>query len=247
MTVSTIVSGAAAVAGIATTISIVTVVYLVNDINSFYDEAIEELSQFKDYANSAWQEMRPSPSEAFGYDRLISRSRRQVPDFCNCGTQARNCPIGPPGPPGLQGFPGEPGPQGIPGKRGYDGIAISGGGGPVGCIPCPVGPPGAPGTDGLEGPKGLDGGPGPEPMAGPPGGPGLPGKQGPQGADGAPGVGGPAGVPGADAAYCPCPARTSLLGGAKALAAPQLKSNPKPMQSATVRSGDVVRSSDTVR
>ncbi|WKX88539.1 hypothetical protein Q1695_008294 [Nippostrongylus brasiliensis] len=47
MTVSTVASGVAAVAAIATTVSVITVVYLVNDINNFYDEAIEELTQFK--------------------------------------------------------------------------------------------------------------------------------------------------------------------------------------------------------
>lgn len=292
------VSCVAGVTAVATTLSVVTVVFLVNDINNFYDDAIGELEEFKvfiqhclslsvvanlvyvkDLANSAWYEMRSNPADVLRQARSIARPRRQFPEHCNCAPQASNCPAGPPGPPGGKGEDGEPGPPGNPGKRGNDGISVSGGGGAGGCIKCPIGPPGpagpegppgpagqdgspgkdatgyvaslpgppgppgdagAPGTNGEPGPpggpgadgtvgKGLpgpagqagpqgppgpagaDGGVGGEPNPGPPGPAGLPGNPGPAGSDGPPGEPGVAGEPGSDAAYCPCPPRTSVL------------------------------------
>ncbi|VDL83160.1 unnamed protein product, partial [Nippostrongylus brasiliensis] len=41
---------------------------------------------------------------------------------------------------------------------------------------------------------------------------GPPGQPGAHGADGTPGIPGAGGLPGADAAYCPCPARTYPMG-----------------------------------
>ncbi|VDN06145.1 unnamed protein product [Thelazia callipaeda] len=100
------------------------------------------------------------------------------------GNQGQCGPRGPIGPPGLRGSPsviiyGRPGPQGPPGLEG------------------PVGPPG---EDGFPGPPGEVGAPGKQ---GPPGFPGSPGE------DGLPGKPGESGPPGTDAAYCPCPPRTS--------------------------------------
>ncbi|VDK63169.1 unnamed protein product, partial [Cylicostephanus goldi] len=124
MGTQTIVTGVAGLMATATAFSILIVLYLVNDINSFYDEAVEELSDFKDMANSAWYEMRPPYSRdkrsVFG----ISRQRRQWPAHCNCGPAPTSCPQGPQGPPGPPGEDGEPGPPGLPGKRGPDGIGI---------------------------------------------------------------------------------------------------------------------------
>ncbi|VDL83161.1 unnamed protein product [Nippostrongylus brasiliensis] len=127
------------------------VAYLVNDINTFYDDAIGELADFKDIANSAWYEMRTTPTETLRQERSIGisyRRRRQFPGFCNCGEQSRSCPVGPPGPPGPQGLPGEMGLPGKNGRNGYDGIAIFGGQG--------AGFDGSPGVPGFSGAPGMD-------------------------------------------------------------------------------------------
>ncbi|RCN24661.1 nematode cuticle collagen domain protein, partial [Ancylostoma caninum] len=85
MTTTAIVTGVAGITAVATVFSIITVLYLVNDINSFYEDAIEELLDFKEMANSAWHEMRPTYQDMrekraviFG----ISRQRRQFPPHC---------------------------------------------------------------------------------------------------------------------------------------------------------------------
>ncbi|VDL66370.1 unnamed protein product, partial [Nippostrongylus brasiliensis] len=160
MTLTTVLSTVAAATATVTTLSIIVVAYLVHDINNFYDESIVELQDFKDLANSAWHEMRPTTDEVIRHERAVFHRRRQFPDACNCGPRSRNCPRGPPGPPGLQGSPGMRGVVGKPGQRGHDGIAISGGGGAGGCVKCPMGPPGPAGALGLPGPKGEDGSPG---------------------------------------------------------------------------------------
>ncbi|CAK5126320.1 unnamed protein product [Meloidogyne enterolobii] len=148
--------------------------------------------------------------------------------------ECQRCPAGPPGLPGKQGPPGHagrPGPHGPPGK--------SSGVGPPGAVG-PRGPPGSPGKPGgigsrgppgrsgvirstVPGPKGPPGAPG---LSGKPGSPGQPGKHGPQGTPGAlgppgaigkpgfPGKQGPSGAPGqhgADAQYCPCPPRSTVV------------------------------------
>ncbi|EYC16440.1 hypothetical protein Y032_0033g2663 [Ancylostoma ceylanicum] len=181
MSTTNIATGIAGMTAVGTLFSILAVLYLFNDINNFYYDAIEELSDFRDLANSAWHEMRPSYEQVrdrraavFG----ISRQRRQFtyPPHCNCGPSPLNCPPGPPGPPGEPGIPGQDGKPGLPGKRGHDGIKIGGGSGPAGCIPCPVGPPGPPGNDGPPGPAGPMGPPGQAARGGgqgPPGPPGL--------------------------------------------------------------------------
>ncbi|WKX88536.1 hypothetical protein Q1695_008291 [Nippostrongylus brasiliensis] len=144
------------------------------------------------------------------------------------------CPVGPPGPPGEIGPEGLPGVDGIPGVNGPDGafgrpgpVGPIGDKGPEG-VPGPDGVPGVvgkpahygiglPGPIGQEGPVGAPGVPGPrgsDAVQGPPGeiGPeGLNGNPGAPGTDGVPGRRGPVGVPGKDAAYCPCPLRSSDL------------------------------------
>uniref|UniRef100_A0A0R3S5B0 Col_cuticle_N domain-containing protein n=1 Tax=Elaeophora elaphi TaxID=1147741 RepID=A0A0R3S5B0_9BILA len=142
------------------------------------------------------------------------------------------CPPGPPGPPGLTGQPGQPGPPGMPGRSSTDGGVGQPG---LPGQPGDAGRPGAPGKEGLPGTPGMPGvqgrgAPGPKgapgpigPMGspgepgeiagpgpiGPPGPPGPHGQPGTAGTPGQPGEPGASGVPGGDAAYCPCPPRSS--------------------------------------
>ncbi|VDK53092.1 unnamed protein product, partial [Cylicostephanus goldi] len=165
-----IATGIVGFTSITTILSVILIGYLIVDINNFYDDAIEELSDFREMANYAWKEMRPWYVSRRERRRVLSgmtgsiekenaiidsaRSRRQWPAHCNCGPVSKNCPPGPPGPPGPKGPDGEPGLPGLPGQRGVDGIQISFGGGAGGCIKCPMGPPGPPGQDGPMGPPG---------------------------------------------------------------------------------------------
>ncbi|VDM63808.1 unnamed protein product [Angiostrongylus costaricensis] len=74
------------------------------------------------------------------------------------------------------------------------------------------GPPGPPGSPGPPGDSGLPEGDAyvqPPSEPGPPGPPGPPGKDGIPGGIGIPGPQGTEGQPGPDAAYCPCPSRTT--------------------------------------
>ncbi|VDO75998.1 unnamed protein product [Heligmosomoides polygyrus] len=200
MSTAAVATSLAVLIAFGTTVSIIFIAYLANDISSFYQETFEELTEFKDLANTAWHRMKPSPFESLRTRRGISlgRRRRQL-DECNCGQQQRNCPQGPPG---VTGPPGEPGADGTPGengKRGYDGVVISAGGGPLGCVKCPIGPPGPPGPDGPPGPPGIDGEPGAPAANGKSGRPGLPGATGDEGAPGMTGPDGPPGTPGKSA------------------------------------------------
>ncbi|CAD5208069.1 unnamed protein product [Bursaphelenchus xylophilus] len=120
---------------------------------------------------------------------------------------------GVPGPPGNNGNPGAAGPpgdtgstgeRGDPGEAGHDGddgITVIRRAGPKG----EPGAPGRPGRRGVVGPDGEDGAPGPRGPIGPVG---LPGPAGSPARRGAPGN---AGIPGSDAAYCPCPPRSSAF------------------------------------
>ncbi|VDM09492.1 unnamed protein product [Wuchereria bancrofti] len=144
------------------------------------------------------------------------------------------CPAGPEGPPGEPGPMGEEGPPGMPGKPGSDGNpTMAGERGPIGeqglpGPPGPIGPPGKmgesmlvmygtpgpkgpPGPEGPIGPPGEDGEPGLEGDRGLAGEQGPPGTSGPPGQEGLPGEPGEPGTPGVDAAYCPCPQRTSYV------------------------------------
>ncbi|MCP9258410.1 Nematode cuticle collagen domain protein [Dirofilaria immitis] len=141
------------------------------------------------------------------------------------------CPPGPVGPPGPIGQAGPPGPDGLPGAPGDTSVGQPGPPGEPGDVGAPglpgkEGLPGAPGSPGVQvhstpGPKGEPGPMGPAGEPGPPGenagvGPmGPPGPAGPQGEPGSAGIPGQAGepggpgVPGGDAAYCPCPPRST--------------------------------------
>ncbi|KAE9554612.1 hypothetical protein FO519_002172 [Halicephalobus sp. NKZ332] len=155
--------------------------------------------------------------------------------YCDVPGDCIKCPVGLPGPPGPDGPPGPPGPNGQPGQPGRDLSKTRGPPGPPG----PVGDPGIPGAEGrpgIPGPKGRDivvqkglpGKPGLPGKIGPPGSPGKKGqagkpgiigkqgklgpsgKPGPRGSHGIAGIPGNHGVPGSDAAYCPCPPRSTM-------------------------------------
>ncbi|VDM98908.1 unnamed protein product [Thelazia callipaeda] len=146
------------------------------------------------------------------------------------------CPSGPPGEPGSVGPMGEPGPPGKPGQNGDPSSAgLPGQPGPPGDmgLPGPPGRAGEPGTPaimgrGQPGAKGLPGSIGAPGDAGAPGVPGSigpigpPGPEGPEGEPGIPGTPGVSGLPGqpglpgTDAAYCPCPPRSSKALGVNA-------------------------------
>uniref|UniRef100_A0A7E4VST7 Col_cuticle_N domain-containing protein n=1 Tax=Panagrellus redivivus TaxID=6233 RepID=A0A7E4VST7_PANRE len=117
------------------------------------------------------------------------------------GNQGGSGPPGPPGPAGDAGAPGQPGAPGSPGQPGADAERGTG-------APGPAGPSGNPGPSGPPGPNGQPGGPGQPGPAGPPGPAGNPGAP---GGDGQPGSPGGPGLPGSDAAYCPCPPRSSVF------------------------------------
>lgn len=115
------------------------VAFLVSDINSFYDDAMKDLSEFRDFSNAAWRDMMPTGHELLRIPRAVNRKRQAQ---CNCGPQPSSCPPGPPGPPGAPGDQGEDGHPGEPGKPGPSGTAVSIQQGQGECIKCPPGAPG---------------------------------------------------------------------------------------------------------
>ncbi|VDL69775.1 unnamed protein product [Nippostrongylus brasiliensis] len=115
-----IATGVAVSIALGTVVSLIYIVHIVNEIATFYDETFSELTEFKDLANSAWRQMKPSPRGFF--EQRSVRKRRQYDDDCKCGEQSATCQRGPPGAPGLPGETGEDGPPGVPGRDGYDGI-----------------------------------------------------------------------------------------------------------------------------
>uniref|UniRef100_A0A7E4ZYY9 Col_cuticle_N domain-containing protein n=1 Tax=Panagrellus redivivus TaxID=6233 RepID=A0A7E4ZYY9_PANRE len=117
------------------------------------------------------------------------------------GSPGRNGQPGPRGPPGDSGVPGPPGHPGTNGNIGHDSTRPIGKPGPKG----PAGRAGKPGTPGFAGQPGISGAPGPQGPEGPAG------KQGNPGSNGNPGAPGGPGLPGSDAAYCPCPPRSTVF------------------------------------
>uniref|UniRef100_A0A0M3I0M4 Col_cuticle_N domain-containing protein n=1 Tax=Ascaris lumbricoides TaxID=6252 RepID=A0A0M3I0M4_ASCLU len=179
--------------------SLVAVCIIYNDINSLYDDVMDEMGEFRIVADDTWQRilllhMNPTgKSDAPpSFASLFGRAKRQsFPERCHCGPSAEGCPAGPPGPRGDPGDKGPDGPDGKDGPPGVPGIST----GPVqqiptACIDCPPGPPGPPGPDGEPGE------PGPPGHVGPEGRPGRPGPPGPIGEPGEPGPPGPEGRPG---------------------------------------------------
>ncbi|VDL82512.1 unnamed protein product [Nippostrongylus brasiliensis] len=122
-------SGVAALAVIG---SIVSLVYMVNDINTFYNDAIHDLNEFKKVANSAWHKMTPHPAELTRERRSV-KTRRGAGPTCGCASGPNTCPPGPPGPPGNPGTAGQPGRDGNPGQPGGPGVP----GGDAAYCPCP--------------------------------------------------------------------------------------------------------------
>ncbi|VDL80598.1 unnamed protein product [Nippostrongylus brasiliensis] len=208
---------------------------LLHDIHVLHGNVTADLSDFKEIANQAWDEMLTSIAD-FDRQQKIEigttqgRQKRQDGSFasCNCGDQRHHCPAGPPGPEGEVGPPGQDGYHGPPGEPGVPGPSLGITLKSLGCTPCPAGPPGLKGPDGPIGDRGPDGSPGPQGpagLSGPPGkggdhggmgvdgvvGPvGLPGKPGAPGVPGKAGIQGKAGTPGTDGAYCACPPRASF-------------------------------------
>ena len=74
---------------------------MINDINSFYEDSMRELTEWKDVSNAAWRGMMPSGLDMLRVPRAAVHRKRQ--SQCNCGAQPNNCPAGPPGPPGAPG------------------------------------------------------------------------------------------------------------------------------------------------
>ncbi|KAK6014485.1 nematode cuticle collagen domain protein [Ostertagia ostertagi] len=215
-TAVTIVSGFTALAVIG---SIAGIVYIVNDLNSFYDDAIEDLTSFKVVADEAWNKMLPNPADLAREKRAPTKARADGEPGIDGkpGLKGLNpgdgkgyvgcvpCPPGEAGQPGADGPPGPAGPDGNPGAPGNGGTYAESG---------PPGPPGDSGNPGSDGQPGSPGRPGAAGFTGrgkpgPPGRPGLPGRAGQRAAgnDGPPGQPGGPGDAGGDAAYCPCPPR----------------------------------------
>ncbi|KAH7695895.1 Nematode cuticle collagen, partial [Aphelenchoides avenae] len=211
-------AGTRLLVGVASTVTCVvvltawiTVGVLFQDINSLYDEVMDDMDQFKGIANDAWHELimvqGKEPSGApvtpnFDFATIFGRVKR---GFHGQGPSYARPSVGV----GGGGYAGG-------GGGGYAG----GGGGGCNCGAraqnCPRGPPGPPGSPGLPGepgPRGEDGRPGapgvslsynsghngciqcPVGPPGPPGPSGGPGLPGPDGQPGAPGYGGGQGPP----------------------------------------------------
>ena len=166
MSAKTLVGLASVGSAVVIVASLVMVGVLFNDINSLYDDVMDDMVEFKSIANDAWRGMMEMQTPSTGESRtlhfgsLVGRNKRQA--SCNCGAQPNNCPAGPPGPPGQPGAPGDDGAPGQPGQAGANGVSlVLDTGMKGGCISCPAGPAGPPGPDGPAGPHGYDGQPGP--------------------------------------------------------------------------------------
>ncbi|EJW77841.1 hypothetical protein WUBG_11248 [Wuchereria bancrofti] len=98
--------------------SLVAVCIIYNDINTLYDDVMDEMGEFKTVADDTWQRilllhMHPSGSTDTTptFSSLFARFKRQFqfPERCNCGPSAEGCPRGPPGPRGEMGEKGTDG------------------------------------------------------------------------------------------------------------------------------------------
>uniref|UniRef100_A0A1I7ZST0 Col_cuticle_N domain-containing protein n=1 Tax=Steinernema glaseri TaxID=37863 RepID=A0A1I7ZST0_9BILA len=172
---------------------------LLEEINAFYTDSMEEFGEFKTIADGAWREIKEwkelqvRRKRDYGYSNPVgvTQSRPQpARPLCDCSRRVSNCARGPMGPPGIPGDPGlngEPGASGQPGADGvillFDNLTARG------CFRCEAGPPGPPGPDGYTGERGY---------SGPPGDPGTPGKNGDPGPRGETGEKGPPGKNGYD-------------------------------------------------
>lgn len=122
MSVKYFVGLASAGSAVVIAVSLLTVAILFNDINSLYDEVLDEMDEFKYIANEAWKGMMEiqtgngksadvDVASIFGrhkrqYDAGVSGGNAASGGACNCAARANKCPKGPPGPPGSPGTPG---------------------------------------------------------------------------------------------------------------------------------------------
>ncbi|VDL64483.1 unnamed protein product, partial [Nippostrongylus brasiliensis] len=99
-----------------TIVAIATIVYMVININDFYDDVINDFHDFRELANETWFEIRSLSQD------LLRNKRQSRPrwDQCACTPPTQRCPPGPPGPPGLRGFDGLRGLDGVPGRNGVN-------------------------------------------------------------------------------------------------------------------------------
>ncbi|VDO48891.1 unnamed protein product, partial [Brugia timori] len=151
MGANTFIAIAIAISACAIVATLFVVVSLFNDINALYDNAMNELHDFKIIANDTWNTIRllhiyPSRNAQIAptYANLFIRHKREPdPESCKCCSSANHCPRGPAGPQGNQGWKGV---DGLPGEDGYHGVPSviitviqekS-----ADCIYCPPGPPG---------------------------------------------------------------------------------------------------------
>lgn len=87
------------VAGIAIALSSIALLpvlfggfYLYNDISTFYEDSMEEIEQFKGYADNAWNDMLPTIMEQPAtFSQLVGRHARSA-DNCNCGRRDQLAP-----------------------------------------------------------------------------------------------------------------------------------------------------------
>ncbi|VDN38986.1 unnamed protein product [Gongylonema pulchrum] len=201
---------ASIVSGAVILTCIYTVALLVGQMNSLYDEVMNDMQQIKAINEDAWDGMMQLQARKSASTKKIlqiqqfflgqiRRTKRELSVQCECAHRPNRCPPGPEGPPGEKGEPGglffssaihnmnayfdpgEPGTPGIPGAAGIVGILNLP---QPGCVQCPAGPIGPPGPVGQPGEIGRPGKPGAD---GKPGRDGTPGPPGPPGDVGEPG------------------------------------------------------------
>lgn len=140
MSVKFFVGLASAGSAVVIAVSLLMVCMLFNDINSLYDEVLDEMDEFKYIANEAWKgmmEIQTGPvngnTASAQLASLFGRHKRQYDagvsggnaaaggGQCNCAARAEKCPKGPTGAPGQPGAPGDDGQPGTPGQPGLSG------------------------------------------------------------------------------------------------------------------------------
>ncbi|KAF8363999.1 hypothetical protein PRIPAC_90922 [Pristionchus pacificus] len=185
-------------AGVSILTSLIVAGLMINDINTFWDEQVHTLGEFKFFANDAWDEMiftnsRAAARGASPARSIFKRHTAGLPAHCACAAGPNTCPPGPRGPRGAPGRVGREGEPGIEGRPGQYGMEMAMPASYRECITCPPGAVGPPGADGEPGPQGK---PGHEGYRGFPGKGGLYGPPGTRGQPGAPGRPGNDGYPG---------------------------------------------------
>ncbi|EJW71465.1 hypothetical protein WUBG_17628 [Wuchereria bancrofti] len=88
--------------GLVIIVSLIIVGVILQDINSFYYEVLDDMDEFKILANDAWDEIM---SVHVSHNSAIAK-KESITFLFACALQAINCPPGPTGPPGDVGLPG---------------------------------------------------------------------------------------------------------------------------------------------